>query len=368
MDKLIIQHDDQLNLQGSWTLAHVKNLEKEISKLNVKSAQMITLNGQAITALDSAGAWLITNWIKKLQTKITHIQLNHFSEQHKQLLLLIEKNIKDTNALPQPQFLNAIGKIGKNFIEMLLELRNYFNFVGELTFDSIRVLMSTKHLRWKSFFSIIERAGFQALLIIAVMSLMIGMVIAYQSGLQLKKYGANVYIVDLLGYAILREFGPLITAIMVAGRTGSAFTAQLGLMKVNQEIDALNTMGVTPAELLILPRIAGLVVTLPLLVIWADIFGVLGGMLVASHILQISWVEFLLRFQREVPLKELFIGLGKAPVFAFIIASISCLQGVSVQRNAESVGLLTTRSVVLSIFFIIVADSLFAVVLNVFKL
>lgn len=368
MANLITQHDDQLDLQGAWTLGHIKKLEKQISMLNIKSAQAIIIDGQAITSLDSAGAWLITKWIKKLQTKISDIQLKHFSEQHKKLLLLIEKNTKAKDALPQPLFLNAVAKVGKNFIEMLVELRNYFNFVGEVTFDSLRVLMSPKHLRWRSFFSIIERAGFQALLIIAVMSLMIGMVIAYQSGLQLKKYGANVYIVDLLGYAILREFGPLITAIMVAGRTGSAFTAQLGLMKVNQEIDALNTMGVTPAELLILPRIAGLVVTLPLLVIWADIFGVLGGMLVASHILQMSWVEFLLRFQREVPVKELFIGLGKAPVFAFIIATISCLQGVSVKRNAESVGLLTTRSVVLSIFFIIMADSLFAVVLNVFKL
>jgi phospholipid/cholesterol/gamma-HCH transport system permease protein len=187
-------------------------------------------------------------------------------------------------------------------------------------------------------------------------------------GLQLRNYGANIYIVDLLGLSVLREFGPLITAIMVAGRTGSAFTAQLGIMKINQEIDALDTMGVTPAELLILPRIAGLFITLPLLTLWSDIFGVVGGMVMSNNMLGITWYDFLQRFPHVIPLKTLIIGLGKAPVFALIISSIGCFQGVRVDGSASSVGLNTTRSVVLSIFFIIVADAAFSIIFSKLKL
>ena len=172
----------------------------------------------------------------------------------------------------------------------------------------------------------------------------------------------------MLGLSVLREFGPLLTAIMVAGRTGSAFTAQLGIMKINQEIDALNTMSVTPAELLLLPRLIGLVIVLPLLTIWADIFGVLGGMLMANNMLGVTWHEFLQRFQHAIPVRALIIGLGKAPVFALLIGSIGCFQGMQVQGSAESVGKRTTKSVVLAIFFIIVADAIFSIIFSKFKL
>jgi len=196
----------------------------------------------------------------------------------------------------------------------------------------------------------------------------VGVVITYQMGLQLKNYGANIYIVDLLGISILREFGPLLTSIMVAGRTGSAFTAELGMMKLNQEIDALNTMGVTPAELLLLPRIIGLVIVLPLLTIWSDIFGVIGGMIMSNNMLDITWYDFLFRFPNVVPLKTLIIGLGKTPVFALIIASVSCFQGMRVSSSAASLGANTTRSVVLSIFFILVADAGFSIIFSELKL
>jgi len=197
---------------------------------------------------------------------------------------------------------------------------------------------------------------------------MIGVVISYQMGNQLRNYGANVFIVNLLGLSILREFGPLITAIMVAGRTGSAFTAQLGTMKLNQEIDALNTMGVTPGQLLLLPRLLGLFIALPLLTMWANIFGVLGGMLMANNMLGITAIDFLHRFKVEIPMRALLIGLGKAPVFALLIGSIGCFQGMKVAGGADSVGKQTTRSVVLAIFFIIVADAIFSIIFSRLKL
>jgi phospholipid/cholesterol/gamma-HCH transport system permease protein len=155
---------------------------------------------------------------------------------------------------------------------------------------------------------------------------------------------------------------------MVAGRTGSAFTAQLGMMKLNQEIDALDTIGVTPAELLLLPRLIGLFIALPLLTMWADIFGVVGGMVTSNSMLSITWYDFLHRFPTVIPLRALLLGLGKAPVFALVIASIGCYQGMKVEGGADSVGLNTTRSVVLSIFFIIVADAIFSVIFSELKL
>ena len=155
---------------------------------------------------------------------------------------------------------------------------------------------------------------------------------------------------------------------MIAGRTGSAITAQLGLMKINRELDAINIMGITSEELLLLPRLIGLLIVLPLITIWADIFGVLGGMLMAKNVLGIMPHEFIIRFEHEIPLRALLIGLGKAPVFALIIASISCFQGIKVHGSSESVGSRTTQSVVLAIFFIIVADGIFSILLSNFKL
>jgi phospholipid/cholesterol/gamma-HCH transport system permease protein len=164
--------------------------------------------------------------------------------------------------------------------------------------------------------------------------------------------------------AILREFAPLLTAIMIAGRSGSSFTAQLGMMKIKEEIDALNTMGVLPSQLLILPRIWGLLIALPLLTIWADIFGLLGGMAMTHNMLNISYTDFLQRFPKVVSLSSLIIGIGKAPIFALIIASTACFQGLRVSGSADSVGKQTTRSVVQGIFFIIVADALFSILFS----
>jgi phospholipid/cholesterol/gamma-HCH transport system permease protein len=270
--------------------------------------------------------------------------------------------------VPAKKISSWVFDLGRYAMEQWKEFGDYLRFVGELTMEGLRVSKYPKKFRWAALASVIDKTGLRALPIIALLSFMIGVVMAYQMGTQLRNYGANLFIVDFLGLSILREFGPLLTAIMVAGRTGSAFTAQLGTMNINQEIDALNTMGVTPAELLLLPRIVGLLITLPLLVMWADIFGIIGGMLTAHSMLGVTPHDFLLRFNRVIPLRTLFIGLGKAPVFALLIASIGCFEGLRVHGSSDSVGLQTTRSVVLSIFFIIVADAVFSILFSKMQL
>ena len=359
----------KITCQGAWDLAHISELEASLQKITWPSSGQITLEGRDLTKMDSAGAWLLSKHIKKMQAQGVIVYFENFLKKYQTLLSIVEKeNLQSQSNAAEAKKISLLNKVGNFTIIQLEEWCDFLAFTGRLTFEMLRILRKPLSFRWTALASVIDKTGFQALPIIGLLSFMIGVVLAYQMGVQLRNYGANVFIVDLLGLSILREFGPLITAIMVAGRTGSAFTAQLGIMKINQEIDALDTMGVTSSELLLLPRIIGLTIALPLLTMWADIFGVFGGMVMANNMLDIGFHNFLHRFEQEIPLRALLIGLGKAPVFALIISSIGCFEGMRVQGSADSVGKNTTRSVVLGIFFIIVVDAIFSIILSKLKL
>lgn len=358
----------RLICQGTWNLANIVQLEKQFQTIAWPKSATITLDGRAITQLDTAGAWLLCQWRKKWQTQTLNLQLENFSAPQEKLLTLVAEKTAQSLALATAKPAGHLAVFGKMCVDILGESRDFLAFLGELSVVALKGIAHPKRWRLPALANIIETSGFQALFIIALLSFMIGIVITYQMGLQLKNYGANIFIVNLLGLAVLREFAPLLTAIMIAGRTGSAFTAQLGTMKVNQEIDALNTMGVQPASILLLPRIIGLIIVLPLLTIWADVFGIIGGMVMSKNMLDIGSHHFMNRFQDVVSLRSLMIGLGKAPVFALIIACIGCFEGMKVRFSADSVGKQTTRSVVLAIFFIIIVDALFSILLSHFKL
>ncbi|HVY54105.1 MAG TPA: ABC transporter permease [Gammaproteobacteria bacterium] len=348
---------------GCWDIDHINAIKNELKHIDYRSSELI-IDIKGISKLDSAGVWLIQHTLLKLgKAKLLNV-----SPQHQQLLDLVTKQTAIPSSIPPPKTLTHLEQIGKSFLEQLAELNAFFNFIGCLSSEMLHAIRHPSSWRWSSTINVINTTGLQALPIIGLLSFMIGVVISYQMGNQLRNYGANIFIVNLLGLSILREFGPLLTAIMIAGRTGSAFTAQLGIMKINQEIDALNTMGTPPAELLLLPRIIGLVIVIPLLTMWSNIFGILGGMAMANNMLGVSSHDFLVRFQQAIPVRALIIGLCKAPVFGLIIASIGCFEGMQVKGSAESVGLRTTRSVVLAIFFIIVTDAIFSILFSRFKL
>jgi phospholipid/cholesterol/gamma-HCH transport system permease protein len=359
--------EPRLLCSGAWDIENLAKIKAQLNKIALPPQGELIIDGQAVNKMDSAGAWLLSQFLQKVSSSLK-IQLQHFSEQAEVLLSLVGKQVATGLEAPKIQRRSAIAHLGYLTLSQLREFRDYLRFTGDLTFDFMRDIFHPQNWRWQELVNVIDKTGLKALPIIALLSFMIGVVISYQMGNQLRSYGANIFIVNLLGLSVLREFGPLITAIMVAGRTGSAFTAQLGTMKLNQEIDALNTMGVTPGQLLLLPRLIGLFITLPLLTMWADIFGVMGGMLMANNMLDVSMHEFLRRFQNEIPLRALLIGLGKAPVFALLIGSIGCFQGVRVEGGADSVGKQTTRSVVLAIFFIIIVDAIFSVIFSKLKL
>ncbi len=367
MDAIYFEYDKDKNLltcQGEWDITHLTAIQKQLASITFPDKASITVNGAAITKLDSAGAWALLEWQARQTKQGSKVTFTEVAAPHQELLDIVSGELKDETALPTVVPLTWSQKVGKMTMMQLNELNLYLAFIGQLTFEFLRIIGNPRHFRPSSYASVIYQNGYLAIPIITLLSFMIGVVITYQMGLQLKNYGANIFIVDLLGLAILREFGPLLTAIMVAGRTGSAFTAHLGMMKLNQEIDALDTMGITPGELLLLPRIIGLLIALPLITIWADIMGVIGGMVMSSNMLGITWYDFLHRFPKVIPVRSLLVGLGKTPIFALLIASIGCFQGMQVKEGAASLGANTTRSVVLSIFFIIVADAIFSVIFS----
>jgi len=223
-------------------------------------------------------------------------------------------------------------------------------------------------LRWRSILHNIRSAGFDALPIVGLLSFLLGVVVAHQAAAQLRQYGANIFVADLVGLSMLREFAPLITAIIVAGRSGSAYAAQIATMQVTDEIDAMRTLGIAPIEMLVLPKLTALVIALPLLTVFADILGVLGGMIMARPQLGVSYGEFADRFTKAVSVTSYMVGIGKAPVFAIIIGVVGCFHGFRAKGAADSVGRQTTRSVVHSIFLVIVADALFSVAFSALDL
>jgi phospholipid/cholesterol/gamma-HCH transport system permease protein len=234
-------------------------------------------------------------------------------------------------------------------------------FLGTSFVVLLRCLGNPARLRWRHILAVIQNDGVRAMPVLGMLSFLLGVVIAYQSGVQLRLYGGNIYVVDLVTITVLRELGPLMTAIVVAGRSGSAYTAQIGTMQVTEEVDALRSIGIAPMELLVLPKILGLVIAVPLLTVFSDVVAVFGGMVMASAMLDVGYDAFMQRIPEAVSINSLLTGVGKAPVFAAVIAAVGCYQGFQVSGGADSVGRNTTNSVVQAIVLVIVVDAAFSV-------
>jgi phospholipid/cholesterol/gamma-HCH transport system permease protein len=260
---------------------------------------------------------------------------------------------------------SALAAVGRVAVDAGRQAFGLVNFVGQVSVIGAGLAVRPADIRWRTVLRNVQVSGFQALPIVGLTSFLLGVVVAYQGADQLRHYGANVFVVDLVGYAMLREFAPLISAIIIAGRSGSAFAAQIGTMVVTEEVDALRTLDIDPIELLVLPKILALAIALPLLTVFADITGVLGGMVMARSQLDIGFAEFVDRFGAEMQGSTLMVGIGKSLVFSFVIATIGCFQGFRTRDSADSVGRQTTLSVVQSIFLVIVADALFSVAFSV---
>ncbi|MGE4013173.1 MAG: MlaE family ABC transporter permease, partial [Alphaproteobacteria bacterium] len=262
---------------------------------------------------------------------------------------------------PLVAFLMTMGRATLEFGKKGKEL---LGFLGLTVVAFLRSVRHPSRIQFKAVVAHMQTTGVNALPIVGLLSFLIGVVLAYQGAVQLKKFGAEIYTVDMLGVAILRELGILITSIVIAGRSGSAFTAQIGTMKVNQEVDAMQTIGLDPIDVLVLPRIIALVIVLPLLGFYADIVGLIGGAVMCMLTLGISPTAFITQFNSAIELHTFWVGVGKAPVFAYLIAMVGCFEGLQVSGSAESVGRRTTMSVVEGIFLVLVMDGVFSIIFS----
>jgi phospholipid/cholesterol/gamma-HCH transport system permease protein len=361
---------DQFNCTGAWSVMDVGHVVKQFTATTLPKAQKVKINAKDISHFDSAGALTLIQCIDELKRRDNQVELIDFSERQRQLLdLITDKHDAITYKIPAPEKENLFYQLGKESEKKLRQVDGLVVLIGDLATRAFDAFGNWRRFQFPSIMSNLDSTGVKALPILALLSFLIGVVLAYQMGLQLTTYGANSFIAYLSGMAIFREFAPLITAIIVAGRTSSAFTAQLGSMKVNEEIDALLTMGLSPTEHLVLPKVIGLLITFPLLIFWSDIFSILGSMFMAKNMLGISFIDFLERLRDSVGISQFRLGLYKAPAFALIVALVGCFQGFRVEAGTENnIGSQTTKSVVQSLFLIIIADAIYSIIYSWMKL
>ncbi len=363
MELLTIQENQQgrrYSLQGVWTIQHADQVDAALDLIKGQAGEALQIDGAAIEQMDVTAAWLLHRHLQSLEETGVNFRFVDFSVRHFELFRDIpETPPVETKHSGLRLWLADIGRLPSGAIR---GLRNGLAFSGHCFSALIIGLFRPAHMRWRSIAHHVYATGVQAIPIVALIALLISIVLAYQGATQLRNFGAEIFTIDLVAISVLREMGVLLTAIMVAGRSGSAFAAQIGVMKSNEEIDALRTMGLDPFEVLIVPRIMALVIALPLLTLLANITGLAGAALLSYLTLDVGLIQFLDRIQNVVGMNTFWVGIIKAPVFAMIIAMIGAYRGMQVTGSAESVGRLTTDAVVQSIFLVIAADAIFSIV------
>lgn len=353
-----------LHFSGDLTLEHIAGIKKaQILKLQNTS---VILDISDIELFDTHGILLLIDIKNTLELEGCKVERLKLSEKFEQLYVVCEKNLPKNKLKKVRSW--AIGdffyNIGKMSMEAKDTLISFFSFFGGATQACLHALVNPKKLRFKSMLFHIEKSGVEALPIILITSFLIGVVVAFQGAVQLEKFGANIFIVEMVSISVTRELAPLLTAIVIAGRSASSYTAEIGVMKITEEIDAMKAMGFSVWQFLVVPRIFALFIVLPLLVFFADMVSIFGGMVVASSQLGISFEEFLMHMQDNVPIKHVIIGLLKAPLFGVLIAIIGSFRGFQVSSSTQSIGRLTTISVVNAIFWVIAMDALISVFLT----
>jgi len=351
----------KLCVGGAWTLSYYRMLALRVADLHGRIRPGVKIDFSALTALDTAGARLLCELVGEEGLKGALTDANLAPEQ-RTLLETVASALALPVASPHNgyRFGDLLVRIGKAVSTFWWNTVGLLGFIG-LTLEALaRTAWRPRRWRLAATIAQLEQIGFNAVPIVALLTFLVGAVIAFLGATVLAEFGATVYTVDLVAYSFLREFGVFLAAILVAGRTSSAFAAQIGSMRANEEIDALRVLGLDPVEWLVLPRVLAMMLALPILTFIAMICGIAGGMVVCALHLKISPGMFVSLFNTGIEPQHFFIGIGKAPVFAFLIASIGCLEGFRVSGSAQSVGEHTTSAVVQSIFTVIVVNAIAA--------
>ena len=354
----------RLALRGDWTLANYAALGEEIRRVPQAARRAAQVDLEGLAALDTAGAARLLELLGPDAVRALAADGGGLAPERRALLASVTDALDSRTTQPREPARAALFEVLEHLgLSVQESWRNFLALLGftGLTLETLaRIVLDPRRLRVTATVAQIERTGLDAVPIIALLTFMVGAVVAFLGASILADFGAAIYTVNLVTFSFLREFAVLLTAILMAGRTASAFTAQIGSMKSNEEIDAMRTLGLSPVELLVVPRVLALLVSMPILTFVGMASGIFGGALVCAVTLDISPTQFLAIFKEDIPLRHFMLGMSKAPLFAFVIAVIGCLEGFKVQGSAESVGSHTTSSVVQSIFVVIMLDALAA--------
>lgn len=352
----------QISLKNDWVFANLAKLQELLDQIVPEPGTEVRFSCGGLKDFDLAGAWVLFEKSLDFEEIGVHSKFEGFRASHFKFLqhiidIAAQKEYVPGFFDPQPThyWRNGIRKLGQNTIEAV----DSVGFIARSVLDGVK---RPSRLVIGEIIRQVHATGAAAIPIVMVVCFLMGVVLAYQSARQLEQFGANIFMVDLVANSIFRELGVLLAAIMVAGRSGSAFAAALGTMKLTEEVDALRVLGLNPNQILIIPRVVGLMIALPLLTVFANIAGLLGGAFIGATVLDINWFSFTERLATSIQVNDVLVGISKAPVFAFLISVTGTLRGMQVKGSAEELGRLTTVAVVQSIFLIIVADAIFTVV------
>ncbi len=361
--------DTKISLTGEWrTSLWLSDIIHNLDNVKISSKNKNIIDLSLIKFLDTTAAYLLKNFLDRLGKKGILYELK---EGPAPVMAILETITK----IPLPSSLSAressrlsglflLNSIGEKMIEASKTFLEALSFLGETTLSILNLFIYPTRLRFITLINLIHKVGVNALPIVGLISFLIGIVLVYQGADQLRRFGAEIFTINLLAVSVLRELGILLTAIVIAGRSGSAYTAQLGFMKLNQEVDALRVLGLNPMEVLVVPRILALLISLPLLTFFSDIMALIGGGLATYFLIGVGLTDFSKHFLLSIKVSTFWVGIIKAPVFAYFIGLTACFEGLRVTGGAESVGRHTTRSVVEGIFLVIVLDAAFSILFS----
>ena len=355
----------EVGVRGQWTIKNVSKIEKLLNTIDdIGQDKTICFQCDGLKNIDTSGAWVLYKKYKSFADQGLQSEFKGFQEKHFRIVTAVLESPK--GHCPKEKFgvslTEGLIKLGKLFFKGCHHLGQALSFLGQLFVTMGKAFVRPKRLRFTSIVRHVHETGINAIPIVAMIAFLFSIVLSYQGAVQLRQFGAEVFMVNLTSVSVLREVAVLMTAILVAGRTGSAYAAELGVMKIREEVDALETMGADIFEMLIVPRVLALIIALPLLVVIANIIGLTGGGLMAYTLIDMPPTMYMERLLDAVTINDFLVGLVKAPVFAFLIATVGTFRGLQVTGAADSIGKYTTFAVVQSIFLIIVADAFFTII------
>ena len=363
LDSRLEQGQQTLVLRGRWTATTAVAAREALAGVGLEDGMQLAIDARGVELLDLAGAWVLDGFLQQLAVRRITVQ---FVDAAPDALRVVREALEhDEGDHPgdsvEERWANPVRLIGQTTVERVQAVGAGLAFIGRTTLAVLSACTQWRRLRPTSIVRHVWDTGFTALPIVSLIAFLISVIIAYLSATQLRQFGADIFVVDLITIGVLRELGVLLTAIIIAGRSGSAFAAEIGAMKLNDEVDALDASGVDAVETLVLPRIVGLTIAMPLLTVVADLIGLAGGAILCHSLLGMPIEQFVNRAQAAIAPTTFWVGIWKAPVFAVLIALAGTYRGLQVRGSSRELGRLTTLAVVQSIFLVLLADALFAV-------